>query len=349
MVYIRCGSSGRAYHGDRVVQTLLGGNASGKPPSGQTIQDKAPPLRPPVKVTAKGVAAANLPFKQPPSQMGAPLVFVASTEQVFVAKPFPSSLASGSRTPTEKVSPSVAWPAPFSVTVKEEGFSAATGQDKQVIVPSMPSGTAALAVPPPATPVRSSQPADGIDHLSIPASPGCAPKLHMNVPGTFLSQKVARVTFAADVPKLPTSGQSADSTASAASAAAEVMGPAVGFRVILSQSVWDVPRSLPVQVSSSDNLSQSSSLPALTKEEKIAHARLRVAVSTCTVLANNVGGDDELTQINRNFVTQLTPNGWVCLGLNGDAMFWHDTVLNYTTYRMPDRPAGISQELLEPL
>ena len=140
-------------------------------------------------------------------------------------KPFPSSLASGSRTPTEKVSPSAAWPAPFSVTVKEEGFSAATGQDKQVIVPSMPSGTAALAVPPPATPVRSSQPADGIDHLSIPASPGCAPKLHMNVSGNFfLSQKVARDFF----PRTCRSCQPADSTASAASAAAAGL-PCVGM------------------------------------------------------------------------------------------------------------------------
>ena len=122
----------------------------------------------------------------------------------------------------------------------------------------MPSGTTALAVPPPATPVRPSQPVDGIDNYAIPASPGCAPKLHMHVPGTFLSQKAARVTFAADAPKLPTSGQPADSNASAASAAAEVIEPAAGFPVVLSRSVWDVPHDSPVLVPPTESFRSSS-------------------------------------------------------------------------------------------
>ena len=68
------------------VQTVLGGNVSGNPPNEKPTQDKAPPPRPPVRAAAKGVATSDVPFKQPPSRMGAPPVFVASADQVFCQK-----------------------------------------------------------------------------------------------------------------------------------------------------------------------------------------------------------------------------------------------------------------------
>ena len=123
--------------------------------------------------------------------------------------------------------------------------------------------------------------------------------MHLNITcefsGTVLSQKATRVTVAEDMPKLP-SGQSVGSMVSAASAAAEVIAPAVGFPVILSQSVWDAPRSSSVHMSSCTGPNQASALTMLTKEETLVYARLRAAVSTGTVLTNLVGTDDELTR-----------------------------------------------------
>ena len=131
------------------------------------------------------------------------------------------------------------------------------------------------------------------------------------------------------------------------------VAPTAQTSVVVPQytSVWDLGDPTVVGVGGPPLPAQSKRPPSSSLSPQLheAYSRLRAALATRSVLARTRGTADGVTQVMLNCVRQQMPQGWVTLGFNGDALYWHDTVLNYTTWRVPDRPAGVQRELLEPL
>ena len=120
----------------------------------------------------------------------------------------------------------------------------------------------------------------------------------------------------------------------------------------LVQSVWDIGHGasppLAQQAIPLPDRPVMEQLPLL-QEFRAAYSRLRAAVATCYALVATRGQDDDLSQVMLDYIRRHVPYGWTLVGFEGEALYWRDTELNYTTWRVPDRPAGVTQELLEPL
>ena len=60
----------------------------------------------------------------------------------------------------------------------------------------------------------------------------------------------------------------------------------------------------------------------------------------------NCGANRPLTLHNVAFIVSLLPPGWGMMGWEAAGIYWHDQVLSVTTYKVPDRPAGIPEAML---
>ena len=217
-----------------------------------------------------------------------------------------------------------------------------------------PSGMVSIAVPPPATPVRTTHGLASPDSVVLPSSPGAPPHLHARAAPAAPQQK-SRVTFEGDSPR----GDAASSGTGGlcASAAAQQEQPLQQRSAISlpDRAGKEVPptrqyRSLWVLAGPTYNACADSHVAGQSRQEntvtlspqlQATYSRLRAAVATCTAMARARGVADDLTQVFFQYACQQPRQGWVTLGFTGDTLYWRDTVLNNTTWRGPGRPASV--------
>ena len=69
--------------------------------------------------------------------------------------------------------------------------------------------------------------------------------------------------------------------------------------------------------------------------------RLRIACAVATGVVAAIGPEDLLTRQYIGYAKQLLPSRWGIPRWHNQLMYWHGTVSNYTTWRLPDRTAGV--------
>ena len=158
---------------------------------------KAPPPRPPGKHAGPGHAKVEMPLKSPPARLEPPPSSANQGLQELPSKQLPAP----PRAPSDGPPPSPELPTPF-FEKKNNGIilvhAAVVGVHHTVA--HKPSGMVSIAVPPPATPVRTTHGLASPDSVVLPSSPGAPPHLHPRAAPAVPQQK-SRITFEGDSPR----------------------------------------------------------------------------------------------------------------------------------------------------
>ena len=225
-----------------------------------------------------------------------------------------------------------------------------------------PSGMVSIAIGPPAAPFHHGVPSPVA--VVIPASPGAPPQLQVKLQLVVPPQKphvtfedlprqsaVALPTGSCDVPTEDLNAALLDPTAQSQF---RHLPPAASPAIVASlpphyYSAWDLGlRLLGLNPRQSLRKLSRRGQPLFRRDCKrptLGFGRRWLRVQCWLVRAVLT---DEIIRVMLHYVRQQTPHGWTTLEFNGDATYWRDTVLTYTTWRVPDRPVGAQQELLEP-